>query len=304
MEWLEKLGISDADIAEIRKYDRLHGERMHRLAQEYMAGVPRDYFVPYPEGTRPAANARRDEFLARARVGQETTYMADLLFWLHCVPMAQKRYEEFGIAPEIFWESMTDFSYKIQECKTRFGVCGVASMWYLLMFEWKLVALGRLRYQVVTFPEESYTWNDYRLERGDVVYACHIPTAGPLTQELCMDSLDRAYQFLKDKLKGGILPVTCNTWLLYPPYVEQVFPPNSNLRRFADLFDVVNRTEIDVFDDGWRVFGPAYFEEGKALPCDTTLRRNFLRYIENGGGFGRGYGVLLYDGERKCIYNR
>ena len=304
MEWLDKLDVSDADLAEIRAYDRLYGAELHRLAEEYMAGVPREYFVPFPEGERPVSNNRRDAFLARAREGKPAARMADLLFWLHCVPFARARYEEFGIDSDVFWDTMNDFTYKVQECKVRYDECGVASVWYSLMFEWKLVALGRLQYQVVTFPEECYTWKDYRLERGDVAYACHIPTAGPLTRELCMDSLDRAYQFLKDKLKDGILPVVCNTWLLYPPYVEQVFPENSNLRRFADLFDVVARTEIDVFDDGWRVFGPAYFEEGQKLPCDTTLRRNFLRYIENGGGFGRGYGVLLYDGERKCIYNR
>ena len=40
------------------------------------------------------------------------------------------------------------------------------------------------------------------------------------------------------------------------------------------------------------------------LPRDTTLRRNMVRYIENGGGFGFGFGVILYDGEQKKIINR
>jgi hypothetical protein len=33
----------------------------------------------------------------------------------------------------------------------------------------------------------------------------------------------------------------------------------------------------------------------KDFPADTRLRRSFLIYMQNGGNFGFGYGILLYD---------
>ena len=119
-----------------------------------------------------------------------------------------------------------------------------------------------------------------------------------------MDSLERAYEFLKKDLKTSILPVVCNSWLLFPPYAEQVFGEGSNLKTFAGLFDVIETIPRETFEDGWRLFGAAYKDPVSQLPRDTSLRRSMVRYIENGGGFGFGFGVILYDGEQKKIINR
>ncbi len=111
-----------------------------------------------------------------------------------------------------------------------------------------------------------------------------------------MESLDRAYTMFEDRLKDGVLPVWCRSWLLYPEY-ERVFGENSNTVKFARKFETTAIREFEEFDEGWRVFGADWGRELSELPCDTTLQRNFIEYIKNGKPFGDGAGVLLYDGK-------
>ena len=306
MNFLSKLGISEADAREISRHNREYGERIQHLAEEYMTYAPKQFFRAYQEGQRAESVQRRDTFLGKARAvtGEENAPMAELLFWLHCVPYAKEQYRHMGIPEEIFWETMRDIGYKLQEYKGLYGKCGTGSTWFFLHFDWQLAAFGRLQYQIREFPKEHYQWNGYELNCGDTVYACHIPSSVKLSEALCLDSLQRAYDFLKKDLQDNILPVVCSSWMLFPPYVEKVFAEGSNLKIFAKMFDVVDAAPKEIFDDGWRIFGAEYTGETDNLPRDNSLRRNMISYIENGGSFGYGYGILLYDGEKGKIINR
>ena len=306
MDFLSKLGILEADAREILQHDREYGAAIQRLSQEYMSFAPKQFFRAYREGQRAESTQRRDTFLreARAVTGEENVPMAELLFWLHCVPYARAQYRQMGIPEEIFWDTVKDIGYKLEECKQVSGKCGVVSTWFFLHFDWQLATFGRLQYQVRGFPKDHYAWAGFELNYGDPVYACHIPSSGKLSEELCLDSLQRAYEFLKKDLRSNILPVVCSSWMLFPPYVEKVFGDGSNLKAFAKMFDVVDVTPRESFEDGWRIFGPAFQGSTEGLPQDNSLRRNMVRYIKDGGEFGFGYGVLLYDGEKKKILNR
>ena len=70
------------------------------------------------------------------------------------------------------------------------------------------------------------------------------------------------------------------------------------------MFDIIDTTSTgNVFDDGWRVFNKMYEGTTKDLPVDNSLRLRFVEYINSGGDFGYGYGIILYDGKQKKIIN-
>ena len=71
---------------------------------------------------------------------------------------------------------------------------------------------------------------------------------------------------------------------------------------FSRLFDTVTDTHTEEFSDAWRVFGKPLCDSTASLPADNSLRRSFISYINEGGSFGYGHGILLYDGEK--ILNR
>ena len=305
-EFLKTMGISSEDISEILEQDAVYGEKIEPIAQEYWNELGKNPFTPYSDEMEKAqAHVRANQYAKEvATLNPDKNYMLQLLAWLHLIPYLKSRYEELGIEESIFVSTMKDITYKINECKMVHGTCGVFVDFFFLNFDVKLFEIGRLQYEVNRYPMQlTYSYGDYTFQLGDPVYSCHIPSSGKLTTELCMDSFQKAYEFFKPYLKGTVLPILCRSWLLHEPYANEVFPEGSNMQKFARMFDVFHNSPAE-FTECWRVFGKYYEGTTEGLPADNTLRRNFIQYINNGGTFGNGSGMILYDGEKREIINR
>lgn len=231
---------------------------------------------------------RRDltEIAEQSGIRQETV---DMVFLVACLPHLFDRYRERSIPEEIFWDSMIDLRCKLLECHRVRGVWGTFVLdWYPGFYRLERFALGRLQFEHTEFPLE----NAPELEKGQIVYNCHIPSSGPLTPKLVDDSLRRAKAFYEKELQGEKMPVYCHSWLLYPPHVA-LFPENSNLRRFAERFKVLKSIPDSSNQSFWRIFdqewNPAIVTE---LPEDTALRRAFKAFLQSGNTMGFGEGIL------------
>jgi hypothetical protein len=219
-----------------------------------------------------------------------------MIFLLICSERLHKLYKEKGYSDELFYDTVRDLTYKLYECHFVYGIWGTfVFWWYHRFFRLDLFAHGRLQFERKAFPLKEY--GDV-LREGDTVYFCHIPSSGPLTPESVQDSLKRAYAFFKPELKNGILPVYCNSWLLYPPHAP-LFPSGSNLARFYEIFDIIEYEEDVGNKDFCRIFGTHYSPKLlEDLPEDNTLRKNFKHFLLNGGCMGLGKGIILFDGEK------
>lgn len=238
-----------------------------------------------------------ERIIGRSDENKYTVYLASLVYAL---PELKQRYKENGLSEEMFYETMADITYKVKECRDVFGVLGVEPvLWFAAYFSCERFALGRLQFERGLFKEDNYR---DEIKKGDVVIKFHIPSSGPLTEDLIIDSFKRAYDFHKEDIKEGKLYFTCGSWLLYPK-MSVIFPENSNLKKFYNLFDVVSEVEKPNNPDFWRVFNMNY-EEGilEKAPRDNTLRRNLYEFMKKGNSMGEGYGVIVFDGEK--IVNR
>lgn len=305
---LRLINTPEEHIPQITEYETQFGEAVERLAQEYLFAGTLPACTPYiDDDQRMAAYYLAEDYTKRAGALGSTPaedHMLQYLFWLHCVPYAQKFYTMLGIDESVFRASMGDLNYKTRECLKVKGHLGVFTNWFFLFFDMKLFALGRLEYELSRYPYDAYTAGGYTLQKGDTVYSCHIPSSGPLKPELVLDSLRKAYAFFKKDLPGTVLPVITHTWLLYPPYQGVTFPEGSNIAKFASLFDIISVDTTPDFKNCWNVFDMDYPGSTKGLPADTGMRQRFIDYINGGGSFGSAYGVLLYDGEKDTILNR
>ena len=306
-ELLQKLQFTPEDIPYILENDRIYGTDIEKLAVMYMEDKGNRDRKPYSGEEFQQRRSQMLAYLEKAKrvCGEDKLYISNLLFWLHCVRHVKPLYEQSGIAMDVYWESMADLSCKTRECKKRTGQVGsrVTWNWYSLFFDLLLFSLGRLQFYIETFTEDRYSCGGYTLRKGDTVYSCHIPSTGKLLTEDCMDSFQRAYEFFKEDLPSSVIPIVCHSWLLYPKYAEQVFPEGSNLQKFQTLFEIIATEETADFDNCGTVFQMAYPGSTDPLPRDTALQRNFIRYIDAGGTFGAGYGVILYDGKKREIIN-
>jgi len=225
-------------------------------------------------------------------------YTAEFLFFACAAEPLLARYKAAGISEDIYWDSMRDLLWKFRECLDVHNIPGsFVAHWFPGFFHMKRFALGRLQFEHQTFREESYSRAGVTLHRGDDVINIHIPSAGPLTKESRMDAYRRAYNFYIGEFSGDILPIVCNSWLLYPAH--RVFlPAHSNILSFMDDFDIISSAETETFSNAWRVFGADAAKSPADWPQDTSIRRAFRDRILSGGKVGSGYGVILFDGEK------
>ena len=228
-------------------------------------------------------------------------YTADMLFLVRCLPELKEMYAAKGLPEEMFYGIAHDLTNKLKECMTVHGVFGTFVFgWFHHHFEMKLFALGRFQYEEREFIGDYAVVQGIELHKGDILYNFHIPSSGPLTDESRIDSYKQAYDFFKaaDKKEwNGNIVFCCSSWLLWPDNTS-VYPENGNLISFYNDFEVLGSQEYDKFHDDWRVFGTHYTGDTSILPADTTLQRNFIKHLENGGKSGGGYGIIVFDGEK------
>ena len=229
----------------------------------------------------------------------------DMLFLLSNLEKLREAYLKKGISEEIFYDTAKDFKYKLDECKEKVGVLGVIPFWwYAIFFRAEIVALGRFQYHTKPFFEGlTYEWGDFKINSDDEVVNFHIPSSGPMPREARIDSYKKAFAYFGRK-KGEYLPIICESWLIFPGYRE-VFPKGSNLADFMEDFDIIDQSfgKAGEFLNARAVFGKPYDGDTSKLSANTTLQKNFIKFLNDGKIAGWGKGVILFDGE-KIVNNK
>lgn len=308
-ELIKTVGFDSAETDIIFEKHTVYCERLIPFINEYTKKLALEPYVPYTIESGKVANEAAQCYANDCikAIPEENEHFARLLAWLELLPFLKGKYEELGIGDDIFAYTVNDIYCKVRECRSLYGVLGVFANWFFLFFDIKLFGFGRLQFECKEYLIPEYTFDDYSIKKGERVFTCHIPTSGPVTLSSCLESFDRAYQFFKPLISGSVLPIICASWLLYPPYVEKVFPEGSNTKNFALLFDPVDTTEINSFSDAWRVFNveDKDITDISSLPCETSMQKAFINYMSSPDAtYGYGHGVILWDGENKKIINR
>lgn len=234
----------------------------------------------------------------------ESFYTISGLFLICSSERIRRDFLAKGYPEKVFWDTMCDIKYKLCECKTVKGVWGnFTENWYKIFYTLDLFKLGRLEYQRFSYPESMPEYDDgkNKVNYGDLCYNVHIPSCGPLTKELRMESYKLAYDFFADELKGKNLVCVCHSWLLYGKNRE-ILTPKSNIYDFIGDWNIIKNDEDNTFRNCWRLFGKDYDGNADSLPRDTSTQRAFADWLKNGNKTGVGFGVMVFDG--KNIVNK
>lgn len=198
---------------------------------------------------------------------------------------AKDAYIRKGYDEQLFWDTIFDVKYKIDECFDKNGIWGIEPLgWYTRIFNAELFQLGRLQFE------------EKPLKDGGKIIGMHIPSGAPLTYESVMDAYKKAYDFFP-KTHGELMAFTCYSYLILPEYQGAVFKEGSNVYNYAKDFYILYSAYEEVFHDGWRIFGSEFNEDPTKLPGKTSLQRAFAEYFINGGKAGESRGVFFFDGE-------
>lgn len=213
------------------------------------------------------------------------------------IPQAREIFRSLGIPEEVTEATLRDLAAKNQESFARCGVWGTFALkWYARLLAGKILKLGRLEYEEGKWGTEGQ--EDYApwLRVKDRVWKVHIPSNEPFSPDAVTASLRQAYDYFGIAgTERKLMPISCASWML-SPRLKRILGEQSNILRFAELFDVY--FDRDDREDLWRVFGVQPNEKADNLPLDNSLRRGVARWLKNGETLGFARGILIFDGEK------
>lgn len=225
------------------------------------------------------------------------TYTVEFLMFMCFSRKLKQTYLENGYSEALWRQSMLDLKCKMMVCKSVKNIWGMfVAWWYDGFFRMERFGLGRMEFELFPFPLDYYEKDGKVLRKGDTVINCHIAKTGePLSPESVQDALEQAVEFYKDTFAGKPIPIFCESWLIYSK-MDDLLPARSNIRSFKERFEIIHDHLYDVGDysEMWRLYDMDFTGDLDDFPADSTLRRNYRQFLEEGGQVGEGYGVFFW----------
>ena len=272
-------------LASIKKVSE--NEKAAALFLELLERYEKDYLTPFPALLEDAAAAAKE-----CGVHEYTMYTLLLL----CMSQNLKRlYDERKIPENVFYDSLCDLTYKLNECRIMYKIDGTfVASWFRHLFTLELFALGRLQFELFRTRYE-YTFRGKFYPVGSKLINIHIPRTGTsLSHDEVLASYRQAEKVFSSKFPKGPLLFLCDSWLL-DPWIPTVLRPDANLTAFQNDFEIVKTGECYEYSALWTVFDKAYDGDISALPADTTLRRAYIERIKKNEPFYYGHGMFFYE---------
>ena len=221
-------------------------------------------------------------------------YTANMLLYLALGEKLKERYVDRGIDLAIFYATLMDLTYKLEECRLVYGIVGsFTKNWFQGFYQLKRFALGRLQFEIRQC-ELDCDINGTHIQKGTKLINMHIPrTGGRLDHDEVLKSYDLAAKFFEKDLDGDII-FHCNSWLL-DPFHSTVLSSESNMMKFINDFVIVEKGLAEGYGSVWRLFDKMYDGDADKLPADSSLRRAYIKRIKNGEQLGWARGLLIYN---------
>ena len=139
-------------------------------------------------------------------------YTAYMLLFVCLAPKLYERYKQNGISDEIFYNTMLDLKYKLEECRLIYSKVGTfVETWLTGLFEMKIFGIGRLQYKIAKTDFDCDV-DGLHIPKGTKAICVHIPRTGTkLEHTLVLESYKMAAEFFADQLDGRIIFI-CTSW--------------------------------------------------------------------------------------------
>lgn len=221
-------------------------------------------------------------------------YTGNMLLLICLSEKLKEYYQEQQVDERIWYNSMLDLKWKLDECWCVYGIWGTfVPDWYAGFYQMNRFALGRLQFETCEL-DVAYEKDGMALRKGDTVINVHIPRTGSrLDRESVSASYKKAAEFFRNRGLTESVVFVCHSWLLFPRNKE-ILDQKSNLYQFMEDFDIVQSGEDQDYSEVWRLFDCNYQGDVDQLPQDTSLRRAYAEWIRKDEKIGWGYGIYVY----------
>ncbi|MBE6729390.1 MAG: hypothetical protein E7568_04055 [Ruminococcaceae bacterium] len=175
--------------------------------------------------------------------GSSENYGRNLLYYLYFMDDMERFYKEKNIPEEILIDTAKDivrWSETHYEVHSKLGLS--ETVWLSNHLNGKIFKLGRLQFD---FGEFKNGYNEYNIAKGEKRIGVHIPSDGPLKEELCIVSFNYAREFFAKYFpEYEYKYFTCYSWL-NDDTLDKYSSETSNITKFRRLFTVIDGFESD-----------------------------------------------------------
>jgi hypothetical protein len=203
-----------------------------------------------------------------------------------------------GVPEEVSWRTLGDLGRQIGIYRKIHGRSGFEEFgWLSRGFRGLVFHLGRLQFERSFLHPEWRSLTDLAEAAGPQgrVLQVHIPEGGPLSPELCDESLALALDFFPRYFPDEEYRVgTCGSWLL-DEQVAAYLPEGSNIMRFQRRFTLLPGQ----FGGDGMVLRFIFYKDDAALdelPQHTVLERAVVTHLKAGGHWHGRFGWLRIAG--------
>lgn len=227
-------------------------------------------------------------------------YTSAMLLFLCMGEKLLDRYTERGIDESIYYHTMMDFRYKLNECRQIYGMDGLfTAFWSPGFFDLSRFALGRLQFEIVKTKADC-TVDGETFPAGSKAINMHIPrTDTKLDHEAVLESYGLAAEMFAHEFDARPVLFTCYSWLIAPWHLN-VLSPESNLFKFIKDFKLVESGAYTDYSSAWRIFDCQFSGDVSALPQTTSLQRAYAERITRGEPIEWGRGFFVYRDGKVC----
>lgn len=238
-------------------------------------------------------------------------------------PLMAEHYKKMNFTQEMLDDIRPDLDLWVDKFVAENGIAGLDTRiygWVLALRRGSILQFGRLQCnydhafygKVALFKNEQgefyfepcETPNDKALfSCGDPCINLHIPAAGPLKRELCIDSLRKIVKFFaKYRPDFDYKAIVCYSWILDPTFTKIM--KSTNLADFQKLGHLYRMEGVDETQEViWRVFDLPFGSGVDALdsrPWNTGMRKAVGEYLKQGGTFCE-YGTVILKEELPAL---
>jgi len=216
-------------------------------------------------------------------------YETMLLFDLCAAMYSFGIYEKKGLSRQVWIDTMSDFRFKLNECRKLHGEWGTFVFWFGRFYDASCIAFNRLEFELEEAAEDLDV-EGFHVKKGQKVVNVHIPSNEkiPLSKEECDKSYRLAAEYFAPHFTDTPLVFMCDSWLLHEA-MKDFLPEGSNILRFASEYVIAKRG--DSLEDLWRIFYiKEYDGHPENLPENTSLQRGYKKYLMEGKSLGTAIG--------------
>ena len=204
-----------------------------------------------------------------------------LTVMLICALSAYEEYKKRGIGEDIFIDTMKFCTRFVNEHHSAYGSYSfVWAWWFPRQLSLREFRIGALEYEMIESD-------------GELLINMHIPADADLSEESVKNSYRAAREFFcKFFPEYENADMVCDSWLLSSQLVKML-PPDSNIIRFREMFDIEKEQEDSNAGVRW-----VYKRDDiptEDLPEKTSLQKKMKHHLLKGGKTGSAFGRFCAD---------